>query len=493
MTAAKDLHSDFFKRSRHDPRYWNDVVFGDFEKPWDKQFEIWESVAKYPKTAVKACHSSGKSHVAGGRIVPWFLSNFYPSAVFTTAPTARQVDHVLWGEIRRHWERSLIDIGGKIYDGTAKIFIDHDWYALGFTTRKRAQGEDLGTLFQGFHTLHVLFIIDEAAAVDREVWNAAESVCTNPELHRILAIGNATDGNSEFARKFRMPPPDKPGGWAKHSISAFDTPNFTEGRVVNPKLITPAWVEDKKITWGETSPMYEAKVEAKFPEMGTDALIPLSFIEKALEKYREWKAGDESILDIAPDKGRTLGVDCARYGDDMTVGYGLQGPILEREFRLPMSGADVRFATIDRLIRQKHFNRVNIEEDMLGGDTIDLLRAKGHQAIYGVNPAGVASDKTEFYDRKTELAWMLRGRFVEAQDIALDCEDTGGQLSNYKYKPTVKAGHSVLKLEPKDDMKKRLGRSPDDGDAAIMCVSDHDVVLSKDSVSVSASTGGGDW
>lgn len=491
--SAHDHARDFFQRSQHDVEYWNEVVFGDFERPWKKQFDIWRSVARYPKTVVKACHSSGKSHVAGGRIVPWFLSTFYPSAVFTTAPTGRQVDHVLWGEIRRHWDRALVEIGGKVYDGKPKIFIDHDWYALGFTTRKRAQGEDLGTLFQGFHTLYVLFIIDEAAAVEPEVWDAAESVCTNPETSRILAIGNATDGNSEFARKFKTPAPDKPGGWAKHTINAFDTPNFTEGRIVNPKLLTPAWVEDKKITWGETSPMYQAKILAEFPEMGTDTLIPLKFIDLALERYKEYEAGDKTVLELAPNKGRTMGVDCARYGDDMSVGYGLEGPLLERVFRMALSGADERVGRIGSLIREKHFDRVNIEEDAYGGDDIDHLRAQGFQNIFGVTPSGRAEDQTEFYDRKTELAWQLRGRFVEAQDIALDCEDTGGQLSNYKFKYTVKSGYNVKKLEPKDDMKKRLGRSPDDGDAAIYTMANHDVLLGDESVTVSTGTSGGDW
>lgn len=458
---------DFFLRSRNDPRFWNRVVYGDFERPWGRQWEIWESVAKYRKTTVRAGHGVGKSHIAG-RIVPWFLTNFRPAVVFTTAPTSRQVERVLWGEIRRQWKAAKIDLGGRVYDGKPQIIIDDDWYALGFTTRKRAATEDLGSLFQGFHALHVLFIIDEAAACDREVWDAAEAVCTT-EHSRILAIGNPTDANSEFARTFKTPGPDSPGGWNKIKISVLDSPNFTQGRIVIPKLTSPVWVEDKKISWGESSPMFLCKVLAEFPEMGTDTLIPLPFIERALERYRTWKTGTEeertAIEALAPDDGRHLGVDCAREGDDMTVGYSIEGAIAERVLRLPKSKVDETVGAIGRMNSDIGFKDITVEQDPTGAAVLDFLRAHGHREIYGELPGGTPHDKSKFFNRKAELAFKLRERFVDAENIALDNEDAGAQLSQYKFKLTTHAGYEVFRLEPKAEMKKRIGRSPDDGDA----------------------------
>ena len=467
--ATNDSTKDFFNRVKYDIRYWNEVVFGDFELPWDRQWDIWESVVKYRKTVCRAGKGVGKSHIAGGRIVPWFLTTFYPSVVFTTAPTGRQVERVLWGEIRRHWKRAKVDLGGRVYEGKPLLFIDDDWYAMGFTTRKRVQGEDIGSLFQGFHSLHVLFIIDEAAAVEPDVWDMAEAVCTT-EHSRILAIGNPTDANSEFAKKFKSPAPEDPGGWNKIKISVLDSPNLTAGRTVIPKLTSAEWVEDKKVSWGMGTPMWQANIEAEFPEMGIDTLIPLPFIEKALEKYRQWKSGTaeerEEIENLTKYRKKHLGVDTAREGDDLCVGYKLEGTIAERLFRLPKSKTDETVSRVGRAITDEHYDVVNIEQDPYGAAIIDMIRAQGHQ-VNGILPGGTANEPQKYFHKKTELAFKLRERFIEAEDIALDCEDTGGQLANYKYIYTTKAGYDVYRLEPKKDMKKRIGRSPDDGDALI--------------------------
>lgn len=496
--AANDPYREFFTRSQNDLRHWNEVVFGDFERPWEKQWEIWESVRDHRRTVCRAGHGVGKSHIAGGRIVPWFLATFYPSVVFTTAPTARQVENVLWGEIRRHWKKAKLDLGGRVYEGKPRISIDDDWYAMGFTTRKRASGEDIGTLFQGFHSLHVLFIIDEAAAVDPEVWDAAEAVCTT-EHSRILAIGNPTDANSEFARKFKTPPPDRPGGWNKIKISVLDSPNVKANRIIIPKITGPSWVEDKRVMWGVESPMWRAKVEAEFPEMGIDTLIPLPFIEQAIEKYRQWKEGTpeerEAVEGLVSYRKKHLGIDSAREGDDNAIGYRVERAIAERVFRMAKSKGDELIGRIGRLIQDQHFDVVNIEQDPMGAVIMDVLVAQGH-AVNGILPGGVPHEPTKYYDRKTELAWALRERFVELENIALDCEDTGGQLSSYKYKYTTKGGFDVYRLEPKAEMKKRIGRSPDDGDALIYANANKGFVMTDQKgaeMAPAVAAGGGAW
>src|SRR3990167_3676375 len=52
---------------------------------WGKQREVFESVAKHQKTAVRSGHGVGKSFCAAD-IVIWFLQCFEDSIVITTAP-----------------------------------------------------------------------------------------------------------------------------------------------------------------------------------------------------------------------------------------------------------------------------------------------------------------------------------------------------------------------------------------------------------------------
>ena len=66
------------------------------QKIWSKQIEILRSVAKYPRTAVKACHASGKTFIAAA-VVLWWLVTHPNGIVVTTAPTWLQVEKLIWG------------------------------------------------------------------------------------------------------------------------------------------------------------------------------------------------------------------------------------------------------------------------------------------------------------------------------------------------------------------------------------------------------------
>ena len=78
---------------------------------WDGERAILEAVPlaiKEKKNIVVASgHSLGKDFIAGG-LVPYFLHAWGPCLVITTAPTDRQVDAVMWGEIKGHYARAKI-------------------------------------------------------------------------------------------------------------------------------------------------------------------------------------------------------------------------------------------------------------------------------------------------------------------------------------------------------------------------------------------------
>src|SRR5712692_11793883 len=65
---------------------------------WPLQHKILQSVAKYARTAVKACHASGKTFTAAEAVLWWGILHQDAIAI-TTAPTRTQVERLLWGEI----------------------------------------------------------------------------------------------------------------------------------------------------------------------------------------------------------------------------------------------------------------------------------------------------------------------------------------------------------------------------------------------------------
>ena len=111
-----------------------------------------ESVRDNLKTSVRSANGVGKDWVASD-IALWWLYTRYPAIVITSAPTNRQVEEILWGEIRRKFNRSKVKLEGRCLN--LKIDIEPKWYALGFSTDKEAQ-------FQGFHGENILIIFSEA-------------------------------------------------------------------------------------------------------------------------------------------------------------------------------------------------------------------------------------------------------------------------------------------------------------------------------------------
>ena len=87
--------------------------------------------------------------------------------------------------------------------------------------------------------------------------------------------------------------------------------------------------------------------------------------------------------------------------------------------------------------------------------------------IDGVNVGASPRDKARFPKLRDELWWVV-GREL-AQSGAMDLTDldegTVGQLISPRY--TIDAGGRV-KIEPKTETRRRIGRSPDDADALLL-------------------------
>jgi hypothetical protein len=212
------------------------------------------------------------------------------------APTTPQVEAILWRYMSNaHKEAGL---AGRI-TLDAKWYIGNELVAYG---RKPADYDPAA--FQGIHARYVLVIIDKAGGVPKAIFDAVDALATNIDA-RVVAVGNPDDPASHFATIC------KPGsGWHVETISAFDTPAYTGEKVPEdllPLLVSPEWVEERKIRWGVTSPIYQSKVLGEFPDVSDDTLIQPKWIEAAQKRS-------------LPRTHRPLiAADIARFGEDETV------------------------------------------------------------------------------------------------------------------------------------------------------------------------------
>mgnify|MGYP001179544004 CR=1 FL=1 len=448
-----------------DPAWWCENVLR--VKPWSKQVEIMQSVRDNPRTAVRSCHGIGKSFTAG-QIILWFLNAFAPSIVLSTAPTWRQVEKLVWKEVRASYARATaIDggLGGALLPASPELHIVRDqWYAAGLSTNDPNK-------FQGYHEEHILVIVDEAAGVPEDIFEAIEGVLTS-EHSRLLLLGNPTSVGGTFHKAFRSP------GYHAMHISAFDAPNFTAfgitqqdfeedtwevritGPLPNPKLITPAWAYDKFLKWGPDSPAYQARVLGNFPEAGDDTLIPLAWVEAAQARW----------LDVEPGEPIEIGCDVARYGSDETVIAIRRGGRVEPLLVYAQKDTMETAGLVKAAHAETSATAIKVDEIGIGAGVVDRLKELKCPAT-GVNVASAPVEPERFMNLRAELWWNLRERLdpnprVNPNPIALPPDDQLlADLTNVKYKIDSRGR---IQLESKEEIKKRLGRSPDRGDAVVL-------------------------
>jgi hypothetical protein len=279
-----------------DPIGWVRDRLGEFM--WSKQCEIAEALVKHRYVAVKSAHDTGKSHVAS-RIVAWHLDTQSDPFATTTAPTTKQVHAILWRYLGQAHRKAKLD---------GRITLDDEWYTgpggkeLVAYGRKPADTDQAA--FQGIHALRPFVLVDEACGVPKSIFDAVDSLATN-ENARVLAIGNPDDPASHFAQIC------KPGsGWHVITVSAFDTPAYTGEKVPEdllPLLVSPQWVEERKLRWGVTSPIYQSKVLGEFPDLSDDTLILPRWIEAAQKRT------------LTRTRRPLIAADIARFGEDETV------------------------------------------------------------------------------------------------------------------------------------------------------------------------------
>lgn len=444
------------------PTYFIEEFTDDI--PWYKQQAIIESTFKNTITTVRSCHGAGKSWI-GSRAALAFLLAFTDSMVITTAPTSRQVESILWREIRGAYRKTKHPIGGRMFE-SPRLDLGDNWYATGFTARDP-------DAFQGFHPKsgHILVIVDEAAGINEEIWVAIDAIMSSRGAH-LLMIGNPTTVAGRFHESHHQDATAH-----RIHISCFDTPNFIENGIRNmehlrkvdldkidivaPHLITPHWAKDKITRWGVDSPMFQSRVLGNFPSQEFNTIIPLDRIEAATypERRKEVQEGDSYV-----------GIDVARFGDDKTVITPRRGDIVKPQQE---HGKESTAATAGRIkMVVPPPEGVFTDVDGVGGGVNDILRDDKFDNVVDIhNNAKPLPDDTgvQFANLASQLWYHLMMRFVE-NNIYIESDDDNeklqeliSELASRRYSIT-RRGWTV---EPKEEFKKRLGRSPDKSDSLV--------------------------
>ena len=466
----------------------------------DYQAKSLQTIADNSRTVISSCHNLGKSWLTA-RLVLWFGSCFPNSKIITTAPTHLQVKNILWSELRTAHSKALLPLGGEL--NLTEWKLDTDWFALGFTPRNElTNGEGQGTAssFQGFHAQGGLLVIfDEATGIPHNIWTMAEGLLTQANV-KFVAIGNPTSRSSEFFKCFKSPE------WSKVYLSCFDSPNLVENgihdmrslenefqilresteidaqermrgyKVVRPYLLSTSWVMGRALKWGLKHPLFLSKVLGQFPEEGDNTLIPLGVVEEA--QYR--------VPIILPSDRKTMGVDVARFGTDLSVLTYLNGP--QFMWKKTLAKRDTMEVAGEVIAASKELgwpDVIVIDETGIGSGVVDALnqyvRDREH-AVKNIEIRGVQfgaapqcevsgcdhkidCDKAKYVNLKAKMFGLLTDSLRSTLSLpsGLEGEIYLDELPTILYAYDSK-GRMVI--ESKDDYKRRTGRSsPDHADS----------------------------
>lgn len=490
------------------PHLWAEERLQEFW--WSKQREIADSLRDHRYTAVMSCHDAGKSYIASRLAAKWIDQHPEGDAfIVSTAPTTAQVSAILWREITRAHKRG--NLTGKIV-------------ASGYPTWKLDDGEIIGygrkpadhdqAAFQGIHADFVLVLVDEAGGVDAKLFNAVDSLVTN-EFARVLAIGNPDDPTGHFAEICK---PDS--GWNVIQIDGLRTPKMTKEQVegldcvqcrkagryttllqqlfreeqipysteeipedLQPRLLSPIWVEERLHRWvgrpsstqsisqmAAQSALFTAKVRGRFPTSSSEGVIPLGWVEAAMARHRDWvDAGSPPPLGSV-----RIGADIAGKGEDETA-FALRIGDVTLEIRKHHHADTMEVAGLLLAAMRPYVEReviAIIDAIGIGAGVLDRLREQDWP-VYGFTASNAATNLKDrsgefgFQNLRAAAWWNMREMLDPSRGSTLllpDDEMLKADLTSPRWK--VLSGGKI-QVESKDDIRSRLGRSTDSGDAVV--------------------------
>ena len=388
-----------------------------------------ERAAQAVRFAIASGHGVGKTALVAW-LVLWFLSTRPHPQIVVTANTAAQLNAKTWRELSK-WHR--LAINRHWFEWTATRFAlkrqPQTWFAAAVPWSK-----ERSEAFAGTHEKHVLVIYDEASGIDDEIWDVTEGAMSSPGA-MWLAFGNPTRSDGRFAEcfsRFRH-------RWRPRHVDARQAARADQKQIAR-------WIED----YGEDSDFVRVRVRGVFPRVSASRFIPAEAVATAQARQEH-----DSHMPIV------MGVDVARFGDDLSVVVLRQGRRLREIVRFHGLDTMQLAARVSEMAALWRPHTLFVDGVGVGGGVVDRLRQLGHR-VSEVNAGAAASDPRRFANLRAEMWSRLREWIVQHGALPVDDRALAQELAAPGYGFDAK---NRLQLESKDDMKSRGEGSPDAADA----------------------------
>nr|DAT92773.1 MAG TPA: large terminase [Caudoviricetes sp.] len=465
-----------------------------------EQQEILSSVQHNRRTSVASGTARGKDFVAACAAVcflyltPRWRKNengevelVENTKVALTAPTDRQVRNIMMPEISRLYNRAKargVVLPGRLT--TTDIRTENEeWFLTGFKA-----DEHNHEAWSGFHAVHTMFVVTEATGIGDDTFAAIEGNLQGDS--RILLVFNPNTPVGYAAKS------QKGDRWAKYSLNSLTAPNVVQKKLIIPGQVDYEWVIDKLKNWctpispNEVLPefddfnfegvwyrpddLFRKKVLGKFPKVADDVLIPAQWLELAHERWQQ-AGGREPLI----NEPRILGVDVAGMGRDCTC-FCERKAFWVAPFITHNSGGTADHMKVAGNIMASRRRNIGlyVSIDTIGegagvfsrcveleSDKQYIISCKYSEAAKGRNDKDLTdyTGQYKFLNMRAYLFWAVR-------DWLNPKNNTGAMLppdAQFDEEATeirwFFRSDGKIQIEPKEDIKERLGRSPDKFDA----------------------------
>ena len=390
------------------------------------------------KMAVKTGRGVGKTAMEAWLSL-WLMSTRPNFAGFGTANTADQLSDKFWRELALWHQRA---INRDWFTWTATRFYHNDakeTWGIDALPWRENNPDALGGLHNAGRGQCA--IVDEGSGVPGPIYDTIEATMTDPDSF-VFVFGNPLRKTGRFYELFTR----FAHRWIPFTIDA------RTSRVANQSTINQA-IED----YGLSSDYVKVNVLGEFPAADAQTLIPLPLIEAARVRKVE---GVERYRPV-------WGLDVARFGDDRTALAVRRHRKLEeieswRGLDTMQTAGRIKLR-YDECSHDDKPTSIVVDVIGIGAGVVDRLRELD-LPVRALNVSEMPAVRQKFHRLRDEMYWKGRewfeGMNVECADMAV-----GGELADVLYSYTS-AGQ--IKVEPKADIKERLGRSPDVGEALLL-------------------------
>ena len=415
-------------------------LFGVEPDAW--QEEVLSAFPKSPRLAMKACKGPGKTAVEA-----WLAWNFLVTRVepkiAATSITADNLFDNLWAEMAKWQQRApyLREHFKWTKDRIVCKARPETWWMSARTWNRTTDRTQQGNTLAGLHADHILFILDESGGIPDAVMATAEAALSSCIEGHIVQAGNPTHLDGPLYRACTS----ERRLWHVTEITADPDDRRRSSRV------KAEWAREQIEKYGRDNPWVLVNVFGRFPPGSLNTLIGPDECRAAMER----RYADADII-RAP---RVLGVDVARFGDDASVIFPRQGLLALPPLKLRNADGLQGAGAVARRAADWKADAIFVDDTGgWGASWIDNLRTLGHVPI-GVGFASRPNDPR--YDNKRTEMYFELVQWIKNGGALPDVPELVAALSQTTYSFR---GDRLL-LEPKEQVKARLGYSPDDADA----------------------------